>query len=84
MLHLGAGAFLAVERGDREILALIKRERVAGRVPITNSGVVDQVWRGGSGKQAPVARLLAEMEVVPIDGSLGRRSGIFAGGQWQL
>jgi hypothetical protein len=76
MLVLDAGAFLAVERGDRDVVALVKRERLADRVPVTNGGVVAQVWRGGSGRQAPVARLLAGTDVVPIDDGLGRRSGM--------
>jgi hypothetical protein len=76
MLVLDAGAFVAVERGDRDVVALVKRERLAGRVPVTNGGVVAQVWRGGSGRQAPVARLLAGAEVVPVDDSLGRRAGM--------
>ena len=59
MLVLGAGAFVAVERGSRDVVALIKRERLAGRSPVTSGGVVAQVWRGGSGRQAPMARLLA-------------------------
>jgi hypothetical protein len=76
MLVLDAGAFVAVERGDRDVVALVKRERLAGRVPVTNGGVVAQVWRGGSGRQAPVARLLAGTEVVPVDDGLGRRAGM--------
>lgn len=76
MLVLDAGAFLAVERGDREVMALIKREHAAARVPVTNGCVVGQVWRGGSGKQIPVARLLAGTNVVAVDDRLGRRSGL--------
>jgi hypothetical protein len=76
MLVLDAGAFVAVERGDRDVMALVKRERLAGRVPVTNGGVIAQVWRGGSGRQAPVARLLAGVEVAPIDDGLGRRAGM--------
>ena len=67
MLVLDAGAFVAVERGDRDVVALVKRERLSGRAPVTNGGVVGQVWRGGSGRQAPVARLLAGVDVAPID-----------------
>ncbi|MGO9053569.1 MAG: hypothetical protein ACLQID_16600, partial [Streptosporangiaceae bacterium] len=76
MLILDAGAFVAAKRGDRDLVALVKRERLAGRVPVTCGGVVAQVWRGGQGKQAPLARLLAGVEVAPIDGSLGRRAGM--------
>jgi hypothetical protein len=43
---------------------------------VTNGGVVAQVWRGGNGRQAPVARLLAGVDITPIDGSLGRRAGM--------
>jgi hypothetical protein len=76
MLILDAGAFVAAERGDRDVVALVKRERLAGRPPITNGGVVAQVWRGGRGRQVPVARLMAGTEVMPIDGSLGRSAGV--------
>ena len=74
MLILDAGAYVAVERGDGDVVALVKRERLSGRAPVTNGGVVGQVWRGG-GRQAPVARLLAGVDVAPIDDLLGRRAG---------
>ena len=76
MLVLDAGAFMAVERGDRDVVALIKRERLAGRVPASHGGVVAQVWRGGTGRQAPVARLLAGVAVTALDDRLGRQAGI--------
>ena len=43
---------------------------------LSNGAVVARVWRGGSGKQAPVAKLLASVEVVPVDDHLGRRAGL--------
>lgn len=76
MLVLDAGAFVAVERGDRAVVALVKRERLAGRPPVTSGGVVAQVWRGGRDKQVPVAMLLAGTSVIPVDESLGRRAGM--------
>ncbi len=76
MLILDAGAFVAAERGDRDVVALVKRERLGGRPPVTNGGVVAQVWRGRHGRQVPVARLLAGCEVLPVDDSLGRRAGM--------
>lgn len=79
MLILDAGAFLAVERGDRDVVALVKRERLAGRVPRTCGAVVAQVWRGGRGRQVPVARLLAGVDVAPVDDELGRRAGLLLG-----
>jgi hypothetical protein len=73
---LDAGAFLAIERSEREVVALLKAELHARRVPRTHGGVVAQIWRGGSGKQASVARLLAATEIVGLDDRLGRRAGI--------
>jgi hypothetical protein len=40
---LDASAFVAVERNDRDTLALIKQELVAKRVPITHGGVIGEV-----------------------------------------
>jgi len=76
MLVLDAGALLAVERGDREVIALIKAERRAGRAPITHGGVIGQVWRGGTGRQSYLAKLLHGLQVVPLDDALGRRAGL--------
>jgi len=76
MLILDAGAFVAAERGNREVITKVKRERRAGRAPVTNGAVVAQVWRGGVGKQVQLARLLADVEVAPVDDQLGRRAGM--------
>ncbi len=38
--------------------------------------MVARVWRGGSGGQAPTARLLDGTDVAPVDGSLARRAGM--------
>jgi hypothetical protein len=76
MLILDAGAFVAAERGNREVLARVKHERRLGRTPLTNGGVVAQVWRGGHGKQAPLAQLLASAEIAPVDDQLGKLAGM--------
>ena len=78
-LLLDAGAFLAVERGDRDVVALVKRERLAQRSPLSHGGVVAQVWRGGSGRQAEIARLRAGVDVRALDEALGRKSGVLLG-----
>ncbi|WP_328523846.1 PIN domain nuclease [Kribbella sp. NBC_00359] len=75
-LILDAGAFVAVERRDRTVMALLKAELLAGRTPVTHGGVVGQVWRGGSGRQAPIAQLLDGVRVEPLDDGLGRRAGV--------
>lgn len=76
---LDAGALVAVERYDRDMIALIKRERIEDRAPVTNGGVVAQVWRGGHGRQANLARFLRGVDVHPIDDGLGRRVGVLLG-----
>ena len=76
---LDAGAFLAVERGDRDMVAMIKRERQQGRAPLSHGGVVGQIWRGGSGRQAVLARVLPGVDVQALDEDLGRRTGVLLG-----
>lgn len=73
-LVLDAGALVAVERGERDVVALIAADRRASRAPLTHGGVVGQVWRGGA-RQALLSRLLAGTEVVALDEHLGRRAG---------
>jgi len=73
---LDAGALFAIERGDREMIAVIKRERQEGRAPRTHGGVIGQVWRGGRGRQANLARLLPGIHVRAIDAGLGRQAGV--------
>ena len=77
-LVLDAGAFLAVERGDRRVMALLKRELLEGRAPRSHGGVVGQIWRGGA-RQAQLARLLRATEIEPLDLELGRRAGELLG-----
>ncbi|MBI4816006.1 MAG: hypothetical protein HY791_07110 [Deltaproteobacteria bacterium] len=76
-LVLDAGAFVDVERGDRELAARIKAERRRGSAPVTHGAVVAQVWRGGKARQASLGALLDAIQVEPIDDQLGRRTGVF-------
>jgi hypothetical protein len=76
---LDAGALLAVERGDRDMIALIKQERREGRAPLSHGGVIGQVWRGGAGRQANLARLLPGVDVQALDDDLGRQAGVLLG-----
>jgi hypothetical protein len=75
-LVLDAGALVAVERADRDTVALIKQEFLAGRTPLTHGGVIGQVWRGGSGRQAHLARLVPALDVISLDMAIGKRAGI--------
>jgi hypothetical protein len=78
-LVLDAGALIAVERANRDAIALMKQELQHGRVPLTHGGIVGQVWRGGAARQASLARLLPALEVIPLDVTLGRRAGVLLG-----
>ena len=78
-LVLDAGALIAVERNDRDIVALIKRELLQRRCPITHGGIIGQVWRGGASRQANLARLLPALDAIALDDRLGRRAGVLLG-----
>src|SRR5262245_28835638 len=77
-LVLDAGALIAVERDDRDTIALIKHELLSRRTPITHGGIVGEVWRGGA-RQARLARLLPALDVIALDLALGRRAGVLLG-----
>jgi hypothetical protein len=77
-LVLDAGALIAVERGDRDTIALIKHELLADRAPLTHGAIVGQVWRGAA-RQANLARLLPGLDIVALDEGLGRRAGVLLG-----
>lgn len=73
---LDAGAFVALERGDRATWRRLKAALLSGSPPMTHGGVIAQVWRGGTGHQTPLARSLQAVETVPLDEELGRRAGV--------
>ncbi|MGH7439566.1 MAG: twitching motility protein PilT [Polyangiaceae bacterium] len=75
-LVLDAGGLVAIERGNRETIALVKRELHAGHTPVTHGAVIGQVWRGGSGRQARLAMFLPALRTVPVDALLGQRAGV--------
>jgi predicted nucleic acid-binding protein len=72
---LDAGAFIALERRDRTMVALVRLLIEKGTPLITSAGVVAQVWRDGGGRQVPVAYLLRRTSVAPIDYRIARVIG---------
>lgn len=76
---LDAGAFVAAERGSREMMARLLAAQLEGDELRTHAMVVAQVWRDPGGRQALLARLLRTVEIVPIDEELGRRAGELLG-----
>lgn len=78
-LVLDAGAFVAVDRGDREMVARLRACAVAGLDLRTTGAVVAQVWRDPKGRQVGLARLLAAVDVQAVDQTLGREAGVLLG-----
>ena len=73
---LDSGALIALESYDRRMWRRFKGALQAADPPRTHGGVVAQVWRGGTGRQARLATALQAVEIVPLDAELGRRAGI--------
>ena len=48
---LDAGALIAIDRGDRQVLAQVEDADRAGDPVRTNAMAVAQVWRDGKGRQ---------------------------------
>jgi hypothetical protein len=71
---LDAGAFLAVEKRDRRIRALLRVLQVKEVDLLTSSAVVAQVWRDG-GRQARLAQLLGGVGVRALAATDDRRTG---------
>ena len=76
---LDAGAFVAVERADRAMVARLRAAERSGLELRTNGAVVAQVWRGPSGRQAVLAGLLRSIDVRPVDLRLGQEAGLLLG-----
>jgi hypothetical protein len=75
-LVLDAGALVALERGDVQVVRHLKGAHTEGHTPLTHGGVIAQVWRGGDHRQVLLARALAGVEVLPLDDDLGRKAGM--------
>ena len=78
-LVLDGGALIAVDAGDRAMIARLRAAADAGFDLRTHPFVVAQAWRDPRGRQANLARLLRAVDVVPIDEAFGRRCGELLG-----
>lgn len=76
---LDAGAFVAVDRGDRAMLARLRIAQRAGLELRSTGVVITQVWRDPAGRQANLARLLKSVDVKAVDDHLGRAGGMLLG-----
>jgi hypothetical protein len=71
---LDAGAFVAVDKRDRRVGAML-RVLQQRRIPLwTSAGVVAQVWRDGA-KQANLARVLGGVGARALGIDDGKRAG---------
>ena len=77
---LDAGALIALDRGDKRMIALLQRALVQGRAFRVPAGVVGQVWRDGR-FQVTLARFLRseEVKIIPLDEQLARSCGELCG-----
>jgi len=78
-LVLDAGAFIAVDRGDRATVARLRAAQQAGLELRTTGVVITQVWRDPAGRQANLARLLKSVDVRAVDDHLGKQAGVLLG-----
>ena len=79
-LSLDSGALIAIEAGQRRVLAVVD-EALRGGVGVhVTAGVLAQVWRGGSA-QARLSRVLnAHGVVIPaLDAATARAVGVLSG-----
>lgn len=77
---LDAGALIAVERGERTVVARVTEAVRRGVGVVIPAGVLAQVWCDGR-RQVRLQRLLASegVEVVPLDDFTARAAGQLLG-----
>lgn len=78
-LVLDAGALIAIDRGDPEVLTQVERAFKSSQPVRTNAMAIAQVWRDGKGRQARLARIPRGVEVEPITREDGFRAGELLG-----
>jgi predicted nucleic acid-binding protein len=72
---LDTGAFIALERKNPTMVELARRFVIAETPLVTSAGVVAKIWRGGRGRQVPIAFLLRRTNVVDLGYSSARLIG---------
>jgi len=79
-ITLETGALIALDRGDKRMIALLRQALAQGCVFRVPSGVLGQAWRDGR-VQVTLARFLRseEVEIIPLDEQLARSCGELCG-----
>jgi hypothetical protein len=77
---LDAGALIAIEKGDRKVLALCKVATIDGASIVVPAGVVGQVWRDGA-RRVRIARLVAADGTIveALDLGVAKLAGAYCG-----
>lgn len=70
-----AGALIAAERRSPKLWKFHNKAVAQGHTPVVPAGALAQVWRGGSGRQAPLAQMLKQCRVEPLEESLAKQVG---------
>lgn len=78
-LILDAGALVAVDRGDRAMIARLRAAQQHDLDLRSNAMVVAQVWRDRHGRQAGLAQLLRAVDVRAVSPVDGRQAGVLLG-----
>jgi len=78
-LVLDAGALVAVDRGDRAMVARLRVAQQHGVELRSNAMVVAQVWRDRHGRQAGLAQLLCAVDARAVSPQDGRQAGVLLG-----
>lgn len=79
-MTLDTGALIALDRGDKRMIALLRQALAQGLLFRVPSGVLGQAWRDGR-TQVTLARFLRsdEVEIIPLDDQLARSCGELCG-----
>ena len=75
---LDAGALIALDRGNRELLSTLQTAFEDGDRVIAPTGAIGQAWRDPN-RQVVLSRSLKRCDEVPLDGSVARASGRLCG-----
>ena len=77
---LDAGALIALDHGDKRMIALLHRALTQSRAFRVPAGVLGQAWRDG-GVRVTLARFLRseEVEIIPLDEQLALSCGELCG-----
>lgn len=79
VLILDSGALVAVDRGNRAMIARLRAAQQHGLDLRSNAMVVAQVWRDRHGRQAGLAQVLRAVDVRAVSPEDGRRAGVLLG-----